>query len=299
MTDQWNNRLTTGVQWTLTVLAFWYVAREVSWSETLDLLADIDPLVLLVVVVITLLEFGSRFSQWWILLNGIKKTPLSTTIRIDLVIKFINHIIPSKAAGHSIAPLVVKHYTDTKLRDAATLSGLNTGLYATLYGLVSLCGLLIFFSRLSWGPAVVIFLSSVMYAVVGVLVLLAGYRLELAGVVFNRIQRFATGVPRIGSRLAGLVGKLPSFTEESAAIFSRLPSERFRSIYSRMGGDACRVPWCSCRSATDGTRWRLYASVAFACCVSDGVQCNDPAANAGRRRCCGGVGHACVSKSRR
>jgi uncharacterized protein (TIRG00374 family) len=224
MNSQLQNRLITGVRWGLTIIAFWYVAREVSWSETLDLLADVDLMVLLVVVVITVLEFGARFSQWWILLNGIKKTPLPTTIRIDLVIKFINHIIPSKAAGHSIAPLVVKHYTDTEWSDAVTVSGLNTGFYATLYGLVSLCGLVIFSPRLSWEPAVVIFFSSAMYAVVGVLVLLAGYRLELAGVVFNRIQRFATGVPRIGSRLAGLVGKLPSFTEESAAIFRDLGS---------------------------------------------------------------------------
>jgi uncharacterized protein (TIRG00374 family) len=224
MARQWKKRLITGIQWGFTIFAFWYVAREVSWSKMFNLFADVDPAVLFVVAGITVLEFGTRFSQWWVLLNKIEKTPLLTTVRIDLVIKFINHIIPSKASGHSIAPLVVKHYTDIEWSNAVTVSGLNTGLYATLYGLVSLCGLLIFVTRLPSGLGIVILLSSGMYAVVGVLVLLAGYRLDLAGMLFARIEQLVVGVPRIGGRLAGLVRKLPSFTEDSATLFRNLAS---------------------------------------------------------------------------
>lgn len=217
-------RLITAVQWGITLLAFWYVARGVSWRETLDLLAGVDPLILLAVAGITVLEFGARFSQWWVLLNAIAPTPLPTVIRIDLVIKFINHIIPSKVSGHSIAPLVVRHYTDSEWSDAVTVSGLKTGLYATLYGLVALAGLGLFVTRLPGGLAVVILLSTGLYAVVGILVLLAGRRLELAGTLFAWLEGVVARVPRIGSRLAGLVGKLPSFTEESAARFRDLSS---------------------------------------------------------------------------
>lgn len=224
MTDRWKKRLITTVQWGLTLVAFWYVARSVSWRETLDLLAGIDAWILVAVAGITILEFGARFSQWWVLLNGIGNTPLSTVVRIDLVIKFINHIIPSKVSGHSIAPLVVRHYTASEWSDAVTVSGLKTGLYATLYGVVALCGLGLFVTRLPRGLAVVILLSTAMYAVVGLLVLLAGRRLELAGVLFARLERLVAAVPRIGERLAGLVGKLPSFTEESAARFRDLSS---------------------------------------------------------------------------
>jgi uncharacterized protein (TIRG00374 family) len=217
-------RLITAVQWGITLLAFWYVARGVSWRETLDLLAGVDPLILLAVAGITVLEFGARFSQWWVLLNAITPTPLVTVVRIDLVIKFINHIIPSKVSGHSIAPLVVRHYTDSEWSDAVTVSGLKTGLYATLYGLVALAGLGLFVTRLPSGLALVILLSTGLYAVVGILVLLAGRRLELAGSLFAWLEGVFARIPRIGSRLAGLVGKLPSFTEESAARFRDLSS---------------------------------------------------------------------------
>ncbi|MEF8784284.1 MAG: lysylphosphatidylglycerol synthase transmembrane domain-containing protein [Haloarculaceae archaeon] len=222
MTSRSRKRLLTAVQWGLTIVAFWYVARTVSWRNTLQLLVDIDPLILLAVGGVTVLEFGARFSQWWILLNALESTPLSTVIRIDLVIKFINHIIPSKVSGHSIAPVVVRHYTEIAWTEAVTISGLKTGLYATLYGLVALCGLGLFLARLPGGLTVVILLSTGLYAVVGVLVLFAGRRLELAGVLFARLERVAARVPRIGSQLAGLVGKLPTFTEDSAALFRDL-----------------------------------------------------------------------------
>jgi uncharacterized protein (TIRG00374 family) len=225
MASRRRKRLITAIQWGITLLAFWYVARGVSWRETLGLLAGVDPLILLAVAGITVLEFGARFSQWWVLLNAILPTPLATVIRIDLVIKFINHVIPSKVSGHSIAPLVVRHYTDSEWSDAVTVSGLKTGLYATLYGLVALVGLGLFVTRLPGGLALVILLSTGLYAVVGVLVLLAGRRLELAGALFARLEGVVGRVPRIGGRLASLVGKLPSFTEESAARFRDLSSQ--------------------------------------------------------------------------
>ena len=224
MTDGRRKRLLTVLQWTLVVAAFWYVARGVSWRETLSLLAGVETWILFAVAGVTVLQFGAQFAQWWILLNAIEATPLSTVVRVDLVIKFINHIIPSKVSGHSIAPLVVKHYTDAQWSDAVTVSGLKTGLYATLYGLGALCGLGLFFRRLSGGLAVVILLSTLLYVTVGLLVLLAGRRLELAGRLFAWLEGAVVRVPRLGARLAGLVGKLPSFTEESAAAFRDISS---------------------------------------------------------------------------
>lgn len=224
MASRRRKRLITAIQWGITLLAFWYVARGVSWRELLGLLAGVDPLILLAVAGITVLEFGARFSQWWVLLNAIAPTPLATVVRVDLVIKFINHIIPSKVSGHSIAPLVVRHYTESNWSDAVTVSGLKTGLYAMLYGLVAFIGLVLFLTGLPGGLALIILLSTGLYAVVGILVLLAGRRLELAGALFASLEGLVGRVPRIGSRLAGLVGKLPSFTEESAARFRDLSS---------------------------------------------------------------------------
>lgn len=224
MTRKLKGRLITVFQWGLSLLAFWYVAREVSWDEILNLFSDTDPILFLAVAVITTLQLITTPCLWWVLLRNTKNTLFSAALRIDLVIKFINHIIPSKAAGHSIAPLVVKHYTNIEWSNAVTVSGLNTGLYAMLYGLVSLCGLLIFMTRLPNRVSIVILLSTGIYIGVGVLVFLAGYRLDFAGILFARIEHLVANIPQIGSRLAKLVGKLPSFTEESSILFRNLVS---------------------------------------------------------------------------
>lgn len=217
----------TALQWGVMVLAVWYVARSVSWRETLSLLAGVEPWILLAVAGVTALQFCAQFGQWYTLINAVERTPLSTIVRLDLVIKFINHVIPSKVSGHSIAPLVVRHYTAVTWSDAVSVSGLKTGLYATLYGLFAVAGLALFLPRLSGGLALVILLSTGLYTAIGVLVLLAGRRLELAGALFVRLEGAVLAVPRFGERLAGLVGKLPSFTEDSAA--------RFRELSSRPG----------------------------------------------------------------
>jgi len=176
------------------------------------------------ILAVTAAEFGTRFSMWHVLLNARGETPLSTTVRVDLVIKFINHVVPSKASGHSVAPLVVRHYTGADWSEAVTVSGLNTGLYAALYGAVALVGVGLFAPRLDPGLAVVIALSTALYLVAGGLVLLAGRRLELAGRLVGRLEGALARVPYIGGRLSGVAGALPSFTAESAGVFRDLSS---------------------------------------------------------------------------
>lgn len=222
MTSRWKRRGVTTLQWSVTVLAFWYIVRGVSWRRTLSLLSGVDAWVLLIVLVATILEFGTRFSQWWILLNGREPTVFGDAVRIDLVVKFVNHIVPSKASGHSIAPAVVRHYTDSDWSSSVAISGLNTGLYAMLYGLVALCGMALLARSLPIGLAVVIFLSSGFYLVVGLVILLAGRRLDLAGSLFARFGAGVETVPYVGDLLAGIAGKLPSLTDESARLFRSL-----------------------------------------------------------------------------
>jgi len=221
-TGRLKRRALTVVQWAVALGAFWWVARDVDWTATADQLATVEPWILLAILGVTVLEFGSRFSMWYVLLNAREATPLGTTARIDLVIKFVNHVIPSKAAGHSVAPLVIRHYAETDWSEAVTVAALNTGLYASLYGWVALAGVGLFATRLPNGVLVVIALSTGLYIVAGTVIVLAGRRLELAGSLFTGLERVAAGVPRIGGRLAGLAGKLPSFTEDSAAVFRDL-----------------------------------------------------------------------------
>ncbi|QLH78909.1 flippase-like domain-containing protein [Halosimplex rubrum] len=218
----WRRRALSALQWVVALGAFWYVARGVDWSTTASELATLDAVVIVAVLAITAAEFGSRFAMWHALLGGLGPTDLRTTASVDLVIKFVNHVVPSKASGHSVAPLVVRHYTGADWAEAVSVSGLNTGLYAALYGLVALAGLGLFAPRLGGGWLVVIALSTGVYLAAGALVLLAGRRMDAAGRLASRLSGLLGRVPRVGDRLAGVAGALPSFTADSASVFRRL-----------------------------------------------------------------------------
>jgi uncharacterized protein (TIRG00374 family) len=218
----WRRVALSLVQWAVAVGAFWYVARGVDWSTTRAELATLDAAVIAGVLAITAAEFGSRFAMWHALLNGLAPTRLRTTASVDLVIKFVNHVVPSKASGHSVAPLVVRHYTDADWPEAVSVAGLNTGLYAAFYGVVALAGLGLFAPRLGGGWLVVILLSTGVYLAAGALVLLSGRRMDAAGRLASRLGGLLSRVPRVGDRLAGVAGALPSFTADSAGVFRRL-----------------------------------------------------------------------------
>ncbi|WP_436928883.1 lysylphosphatidylglycerol synthase transmembrane domain-containing protein [Halosimplex halobium] len=218
----WRGRALSALQWAVAIGAFWYVARGVDWSATAAELATLDAVVIAGVLAVTAVEFGSRFGMWYALLNGLGPTDFRTSANVDLVIKFVNHVVPSKASGHSVAPLVVRHYTGVDWAEAVSVSGLNTGLYAALYGLVALAGVGLFAPRLGGGWLLVILLSTGVYLVAGVLVLLAGRRMNAAGRLASRLGGLLGRIPRIGDRLAGVAAALPSFTADSAGVFRRL-----------------------------------------------------------------------------
>jgi uncharacterized protein (TIRG00374 family) len=212
-------RLLVTVQWAVALGAFWYVARGVDWSAAAGDLAGIPASVVVAILAITVLEFGSRFSMWYALLWGRIDVSLLTTARIDLTIKFVNHVVPSKASGHSIAPLVLRHYTDSDWAEAVSIAGLNTGLYAALYGAVAAVGLAVFGSQFSSGWLLVIALSTGVYLAAGTVVLLAGRRLDVAGELVGRLESLLGRIPRVGTKLGGVAAALPAFGADSAAVF--------------------------------------------------------------------------------
>jgi len=222
--DRLKRVVVLGLQAVFALGALAYVLAQIDLERAGRQLLTVDPLVVAAVLAVTALEFLTRFSMWHALLYGLDRVAFRTSATVDLVIKFVNHVLPSKASGHSVAPLVVRHYTGVDWTDAVTVAGLNTGLYAALYGGVSLTGLALFATALPGGIAVVVALSTAAYLVAGVLVLLAGRRLQAAGRLFGTLEGAFSRVPRIGDRLAGLVGKLPTFTAESAATFRDLSS---------------------------------------------------------------------------
>jgi uncharacterized protein (TIRG00374 family) len=220
-------RTITVLQWLLALGAFWYVIRGVDRAATAAALGDLSAVVVAAVLAVTALEFCARFTMWYVLVNGLVDASLATTARVDLVIKFVNHVVPSKAAGHSVAPLVLRHYTGVDWSEAVGLAGANTGLYAALYGATALSGVAYFgplTGHLSGGWLLALVFSTGIYVAAGALVLLAGRRIDAAGRLVARLEGVLRRVPRVGDRLAGVAGALPSFTDDSATTVRDLTS---------------------------------------------------------------------------
>jgi uncharacterized protein (TIRG00374 family) len=176
------------------------------------------------VVSITVAEFGTRFGSWYVLLNGYQPTGFRSVIQTDLVIKFINHIIPSKASGHAIAPLVVRHFTGTEWQAAVAIAGLNTGLYALLYGIVSFAGIALLFTSLSTPLVIVLTAAAGIYLTVGILGVAAGQRMTAVGRLFQHLRSSISRIPLVGTRAVELLDREGSFTAEAQSIFRSLSS---------------------------------------------------------------------------
>lgn len=212
-------RLISIFQWIVAFGAFWYITRNINWNSVTSDISTISTVIILGILVITVLEFGSRFSMWYALLSSQSEVSIVTTARIDLTIKFINHLIPSKASGHSIAPVILHHYTDSNWSEAVSIAGVNTGLYALLYGFVALAGLAAFALQLTTEWLLIITISTGIYIVVGIAILLTGRHLDIAGKLIGRLEGTFTQLPKIGNKLNEIVLMLPTFGSESAATF--------------------------------------------------------------------------------
>ncbi|WP_273836840.1 lysylphosphatidylglycerol synthase transmembrane domain-containing protein [Halococcus sp. PRR34] len=220
------------LQYSLVVGTLAWIVTQTEWDRTIDLLARVDLLVLAVVLCATGLEFVCRFSMWNALLNGRRQTHIFTAARIELVIKYVNHLLPSRVAGQSLAPLAIYHYTDHDWSEAVSIAGLSTGLHTILYGAVAVAGLAIFANQLSGGILIVLGLSAGLYVVIGALVLAAGRRLNVISSLAITVGHGLPDVPIIGKRLASLSNRLPSFTANAAAVFQELSSNPWLlSIY--------------------------------------------------------------------
>jgi uncharacterized protein (TIRG00374 family) len=220
------------IQYSLVIVALAWIVSQTEWEKTTSLLTRIDLPVLVAVLFVTGLEFITRFSMLNALLNGRHRTRLFTAARINLVVKYVNNLLPSRAAGRSLVPFAIHHYTDHNWTESISIAGLGTGLHAILYGVVAVVGLAVFAGQLPHGILVVLGLSTALYITIGVAVLTAGRRLDAASGLAITASGRLIGLPVIGERLDGLLDRLPSFTRDATIVFKDLLSNpRVLSVY--------------------------------------------------------------------
>jgi len=185
-----------------------WVLSSVDWSTLRGNLARLDAWVLAAIVLVTLLEFGTRFAMWHALLGGVGQRSVRTVAEVDLSIKFINHVVPSKAAGHAVAPLVLRHFADLEWSDAVGIAGSNTALYSLFYGLIAIVGLAVFAFELPLWLLVGIAASTGLYLLGATAIWATGFGVGTQS--GQRLLAISTSVPLVGSFLDRAIGALPS-----------------------------------------------------------------------------------------
>jgi len=215
-----------GIQYALGLIALVWLVRQTDWRQLIELLADLSSVVVAALFAVTCLEFVSRFSMWYSLTNVKHRTSFTAAARIDLVIKFVNHVIPSRVSGHSLAPAVVYHCTDHDWSESVGAAGTHTGVYALLYGTFSGVGLVLFADRLPYGVLLLVALSTAVYVVVAAVILFTGRNLDTFSGVPHRLSGLVKRLPYLGKRVGALMTKLPSLASDSAAAFRSITDDR-------------------------------------------------------------------------
>lgn len=232
---KWRSWLFKIVKYAIGVIALVWVITQVDWARTAALLREIPPEVIVALVVLSVLGRVAGFSMWYVLINRIRRTGFIVAASAGLTVLFINHLLPSRLSGRAAAPFVFHNKTGMSYSDAVGVAGVHTGLYAVLYGLVSLIGLVFAFSQLSLGLTTILLVSTVLYVVAGGLVLLAGTHLGVLNYIINWMDIIGQRMPVFGDRFAALTEKLPSFMRSSATTFRTLVSDPI-VLLSYVGG---------------------------------------------------------------
>jgi uncharacterized membrane protein YbhN (UPF0104 family) len=219
VTDRRRARLVRAAQSLLALAALAWLVTTFDVRRAGQLLLSLSPAVVLAIAGLTAVEFVSRFGMWYALLADRWGTDFASVARADLVIKFVNHLVPSKAAGHSVAPLVLRHYTTLSWTEVVTIAGLNTALYGVLYGAVAAVGVALLGTALPRGLLVVLVLSVAVYLGAGTVFLLGGRNLERTTGPLGWFEAVLARLPVVGERVAGLLASAAGATAESADLF--------------------------------------------------------------------------------
>jgi uncharacterized protein (TIRG00374 family) len=218
-------KIFTSLRYLFALVALAWVVTQISWRRAIALLISIELWVVIQLLVIMLAELLSYFFALYILLNYVHPTRFISAVNIDLVVRFINHLLPSRLAGRSAAPFVIKQSTDIGWNGAIAVAGVHTAIHALLYGAVALVSLIFAYTQLPVGLLVVIALSVGLYLIVGIILMIAGRHMELLNILVNSLAGLFELIPVFGNQLSMLLGKTPQFTSGSGAIFRELTNE--------------------------------------------------------------------------
>lgn len=178
---------------------------HIRWARFFEVLARLNLPVLVTLLFVTVAGLYFRFYMWQVLLWPSVTPSWAAAARTDLVANFVNQLLPSRVSGRTVAPLVLKRFSDLSWSQAVAVAVVHTGLYALLYGIVGFIGVLVTWPVLSPELWALVTFSTGLYLAVGAGLLLVAGRVE--------------PVDGIGDTLGSLVSRLPG----SDRIRARVP----------------------------------------------------------------------------
>ena len=215
----------TALQWTVALAALAWLLTGVDLAEVARLLGGVGPGTLLALAAVTAVGLMARFETWRAVLAPVRPVGVRTSGGLDLVVNFVNQLLPSRLSGRLAAPFVIRSRTGMAYADATAVSGVHTGIYAVLYGATAAAGLALAVGRLSPGLLAVLALSTGLYLAAGAVVLAGGANLPLLDWVLGAVAGGLRRVPRVGPVLAERLPDVGSFTSDSAATFRELSAD--------------------------------------------------------------------------
>jgi uncharacterized protein (TIRG00374 family) len=245
-------------QYAVGLAALAFLLSRVDFATVGARLRVAGPATLAAIAVVTVAGVVSRFDTWRAVVAPFARMGLLTAGRVDLAVNFVNQLLPSRLSGRLAAPFILRAETGMDYGDATAAAGAHTGIYAVFYGLVSLVGVAVIAGRVTTGLLLVLLLSTGLYLVAGVVVLLAGLNLTVLDRVVGVFAGLAERVPKIGAALAARIRSVPDITEASADAFGRLSTDP--TVWARYG-----LGWAGALVVAPGIRvYLLFASFGVA-----------------------------------
>jgi uncharacterized protein (TIRG00374 family) len=207
------------------VVALGWVLRKLDWNNFLEVISEVSIGSSVAIAFVTIIGLGFRFNMWNCILRTSDAGSYAIATKVDLSISFINHLIPSRLGGIAVSPAVVRYHTGIEWKTAVGYSGYYTGMYAILYGMISVVGLLFGYFAVSTGIFVLISIPATLYMIVGVAILASGNRMERFGMVLTRMNRLAENIPIIGNWVPDAKNSIPRFADGSGGAFRRLSTD--------------------------------------------------------------------------
>lgn len=244
----------SALQYGVGLAALAYLLSQVDLATVADRLGATSPAVLAALVVVTVGGVVARFDTWRAVVWPFARVGLLTAGRVDLAVNFVNQLLPSRLSGRVAAPFILRAETGIDYGDATAAAGVHTGVYAVLYGLTSLVGLAVILGRVSTGLLLVLLLSTALYLVAGVVVLLAGMNLTVLDRLVGVLAALAARVPKVGAAIADRIRSIPDITESSSDAFARLSTSP--AVWLRYS-----TGWAGALVVAPGIRvWLLFVS---------------------------------------